>query len=117
MRTNTRKNGILSEGRTHEGAPAAKIGYEQQLRRSVLSCLLWESGHYEGGVEVGERIADLCTLVKPEIVRQIAIEARSQMNLRHVPLWLGVQLAKVGGPIVSDTISEIVGVPRPFCSI
>ena len=28
--------------RTHEGAPARAITREQALRRSVLSCMLWE---------------------------------------------------------------------------
>lgn len=27
---------------THEGAPAKMIDAEQQLRRSVMACLLWE---------------------------------------------------------------------------
>ena len=30
-------------GVTHEGAPAAILTAEQRLRRSVLSCLLWEN--------------------------------------------------------------------------
>ena len=29
--------------RTHEGAPARIITPEQTLRRSVLSCMLWEN--------------------------------------------------------------------------
>ncbi len=28
--------------RTHEGAPAAAINAEAQLRRAVLACMLWE---------------------------------------------------------------------------
>ena len=32
---------------THEGAPAREIPAEQQLRRSVLACMLWEDQFYE----------------------------------------------------------------------
>ena len=36
--------------RTHEGAPAyAGLSDEQRLRRSVLSCMLWEDEFYEDG--------------------------------------------------------------------
>jgi hypothetical protein len=36
--------------RTHEGARARIITPEQALRRSVLSCMLWEGEFYEDGV-------------------------------------------------------------------
>ena len=48
-----------SRPRTHEGAPARNLSAEQQLRRSVLACLLWENQFYEDGVEIAGRIAEL----------------------------------------------------------
>jgi len=75
-------------GETHEGAPAYTISAEQELRRTVLACLLWEETFYESGKSVAERIAALVPQVEPERVAFLAIEARSQMYLRHVPLLL-----------------------------
>ena len=79
---------------THEGAPAKRIDAEQQLRRSVLACLLWENTFYEGGVEIADRIASLADEVAPETVAALAVEARDVQHLRHVPLWLVRQLAR-----------------------
>ena len=45
--------------RTHEGARARVITPEQSLRRSVLSCMLWEGEFYEDGVEIAGRIHEL----------------------------------------------------------
>src|SRR3954470_20852850 len=58
-RLNITKLSNLLAPRTHEGAPAKKIGVEAQLRRSVLGCLLWEVQFYEDGVEIAARIAEL----------------------------------------------------------
>ena len=53
---------------THEGAPAKLLTAEQMLRRSVLSCLLWESEFYEDGPEIAARIRRLVVDVAPEQV-------------------------------------------------
>jgi 60 kDa SS-A/Ro ribonucleoprotein len=85
---------------THEGAPAPHISVLAQLRRCVLSCLLWESEFYEDGVEIGARIAELTAQCLPEDVAALAIEAREQMHLRHVPLLLLRELAR--HPLLKD---------------
>ena len=107
MRTN-----ILSPPQhvTHEGAVAKRINAEQQLRRSVMACMLWESEFYESGVEIGERIASLVPLCKPETVHAMAVEARTTMKLRHTPLWLLVACLKypTHWSGVTDTVSKIV---------
>ena len=95
---------------THEGAPAKTITPEQALRRSVLSCFLWESEFYEDGQEIAKRILDLCAQVKPEIIASLAVEARHQLHLRHVPLLLLCGLVKHGkGAMVSDAIARTIG--------
>jgi hypothetical protein len=66
----------------------------------VLSCLLWESEFYEDGVEIGKRIADLTAQCLPEDVAALAVEAREQMHLRHVPLLLLRELAR--HPLIKD---------------
>lgn len=80
----------------------------QQLRRSVLSCLLWEDEFYESGQEIGARIAELSAKVTPQELAALAIEARSAHNLRHVPLVLLKALATRGGRIVGDTIAQTI---------
>ena len=73
---------------THESGNAANISLEQQLRRSVLSCLLWENEFYEDGKTVSDRIVQLCSDVPAKTVYDLAVEARTKYNLRHAPLLL-----------------------------
>lgn len=96
--------------KTYEGAPAAHMTPEQALRRSVMSCLLWENEAYEDGQLIADRIIALAAKVEPHIVAAIADEARHKMNLRHVPLLLLVALCKTGTGtrLVSDTIAKVV---------
>jgi len=96
MRTNTKRAFLV----THEGARAHHISVLAQLRRSVISCLLWESEFYEDGEEIGKRIADLTAQCMPEDVAALAVEAREQMHLRHVPLLLLRELAR--HPLIKD---------------
>ena len=79
---------------THEGAPAARIGPLAQLERSVMSCLLWESEFYEDGQTIGQRIAELVKQVPAEDVARVAIQAKEDMRLRHVPLLLARELMR-----------------------
>src|SRR5438067_4938317 len=96
--------------RTHEGAAARHISSESQLRRSVLACLLWESQFYEDGVEIGGRIAELVPKVAVEKVAGLAVEAREQMKLRHVPLLLVREMArqKTHRAPVSETLARVI---------
>ncbi|MBT1509384.1 TROVE domain-containing protein [Bradyrhizobium sp. SRL28] len=109
MRTNVRAYNAL---RTHEGATAHPINAEQALRRSVLSCLLFEREFYEDGIEISERIKTLAASVKPEIVAALAVEARNVMHLRHVPLLLLEVLSRTAAgrtdALVSKTIGEVI---------
>lgn len=79
--------------KTHEGAKASRLTPAQQLRRSVMSCLLWEDSFYEDGQSIADRIKANALAVSPQELAQIAIEARQKFHLRHVPLLLLKQLA------------------------
>jgi 60 kDa SS-A/Ro ribonucleoprotein len=96
--------------RTHEGAPARHISHELRLRRSVLACLLWEKQFYEDGVEIASRIAELVPKVEAEKVAALAVEARSQMKLRHAPLLLVREMArhKTHRRLVADTLASVI---------
>lgn len=85
MKLNTKPQSNL---RTHGGAKAKHITPEQELRRSVMSCLLWEDQFYEDGESIAGRIVSLCQIVDPSIVMNIAYEARVTYMMRHVPLLM-----------------------------
>jgi 60 kDa SS-A/Ro ribonucleoprotein len=95
---------------THGGARAVKIGKIAQLRRAVLSTLLFEDQFYEDGASQADRIRELALAVDPETLADLAVEARRDHGLRHVSLLLLVQLMKTGSGIqglVSDTIVKV----------
>ena len=94
----------------HEGGKATPTDPFPQLKRSVLTCLLWENVFYEKGSSVAERIAALVPQVRPEQVAALACEARDRMRLRHVPLFLVRELARVkgNGTLVADTLAHVV---------
>lgn len=109
---NTKISPARSTVVTHEGAPAKRIDAEAQLRRSVMACLLWEDQFYEDGQAIADRIAGLVVEVAPEKVAAIAIEAREQNHLRHVPLLLVDALAKSTDPtrrsVVGETLARVI---------
>jgi len=98
---------------THEGAKAQHINSEQQLRRSVMACLLWENSFYEDGIDIATRISQLVIDTNPQKVADIAIEAREIMNLRHVPLWITRVMAKLPSHkhLVASTLARIIQRP------
>lgn len=91
---------------THEGAPAKCITPEQALRRSVLSCLLWEKEFYEDGETIVDRIVKNAAACPADVVSALAIEARNAHGLRHAPLMLLLDIIRRGGAGVSDTIAK-----------
>jgi hypothetical protein len=106
MRLNTASN--ISRPRTHEGGPARHISPEAALRRSVLSCLLWEKTFYEDGKDIADRILETAAKCDPEYVQELAIEARNVYGLRHAPLMLLLDQIRRGGPGVADTITKTI---------
>ena len=99
--------------RTHEGAVAQKVSPKLELRRTVLTCLLWEDTFYEKGSGIAARVAELVRENKPEDVAALAREARDKMQLRHVPLFLVRELArrKGTGPLVAETLEHVIQRP------
>lgn len=100
---------------THEGGRAGRQTGLQELERAVAACLLWEPTFYEKGDAIAARIAELCATVSPEEIASLAIRARVDWKLRHVPLWLCVQLvAQARGRadgLVRATIETVVQRP------
>jgi hypothetical protein len=101
---------LKSTVRTHEGAPARHINAELQLRRSVLACMLWEDQFYEDGVAIAGRIRELVAQVPAEKVAALAVEAREKMKLRHAPLLLVREMARLSThrQLVAETLARVI---------
>jgi 60 kDa SS-A/Ro ribonucleoprotein len=111
MRVNTAAR-VAQDQLTHEGAVARILNPEQQLRRSIMACMLWEDTFYEDGQSVTDRIAAAVEKVKFDKVAEIAIEAREKMKLRHAPLFLARALAKrKAGRQMGDLLERIIQRP------
>lgn len=95
---------------THGGAPTYAVSAEEELCRAVLSCFLWEDTFYESGKSIADRIKGLIPKVNPLRVAQIAIDARSLMKLRHVPLLIAREMARhdTHKHLVSKILPEII---------
>ena len=110
MRLNLLKLGHLAAPRTHEGAPARALTAEEALRRSVLSCMLWEREFYEDGAQIAGRIAELVPRVEAQRVAALAVEARERMKLRHAPLLLVREMARhaTHRALVAETLERVI---------
>jgi len=95
--------------RTYEGAKASGISPIEQLRRAVLSCMLWEKQFYESGEAIAERIEKLCDKVHIKELAELAIKARTEYKLRHAPsLLLCGLLRHPNKYLLGDKISNII---------
>lgn len=88
------KTNVAVKAKTHEGGRASKIKPIDELRRSVLSCMLFEDTFYEDGVDIAKRISDLVPRCRPDEVAALAVTARNGFNLRHAPLWLTLAMCR-----------------------
>lgn len=78
------------------GTKVPKIGVEKQLRRLVLANMLFENQFYMDGESSADLIKTLVPKADPKLVQDLAIEARGKFKLRHVPLLLARELARIG---------------------
>jgi hypothetical protein len=114
MRVNV---GARVEAVTHEGGRAApRIDALAQLERQVATCLLWEPTFYEKGEDIAASIAAGVAEVvakEPKAIADLAVRARTEFKLRHVPLFLVRELARYpeGRPFVADALAEVVRRP------
>lgn len=103
-----------SQHLTYEGTPAKRLNAEQELRRALAACLLWEDQFYESGEDIGERIRRLSLTVPPETAASLAREARTAFKLRHAPLWVARALASgtvAQKAVVAGLLADIIQRP------
>jgi len=116
MKTNKRvkKNTIRTSKNatqyTHEGAIASSVSDFETLKRSVCACLLWENTFYEDGQSIADRISGLIAKCDPKRVADLAIECRTKMKLRHIPLFMAVNMWKhdTHKKYVGDVLSNVI---------
>ncbi len=109
MRVN--KAAVDTRPRTHEGGVGVGFTPAEQLRRAILTCLLFENNFYESGVTIVDRIKALVPDVDPEYVAALARAARSEYKLRHAPLLLAREMLR--HPLrfrvdVADLIEDVI---------
>lgn len=92
------------------GSFAAKQNEEAELRRLVLACLLWEDNAYIDGNTIAESIRKLIPQVNPEAVANIAVEARFGQKLRHIPLFICREMARLDTHkhLVASTLEKVI---------
>ena len=98
---------------TREGAPAKAFTPADELKRTLMNCLLWEDQFYEDGVSIADRIKQLVPRVEPERVGALAITAREDMKLRHAPLLVLREMARhaTHRGLVADTLVRVIQRP------
>lgn len=110
MRVNVRA-AVAADIPIHEAGARQTFAPKVELERMVANCLLGENQFYVDGVAIEDRIRELAKTVEPTEVRDIAIRARRDLGLRHVPLLLLCSLAEQGFDI-RRAASTILRTPR-----
>lgn len=87
---------VRSQIQTHEGLPVKRIAAEDKLTRLVLAHMLFEDQFYVNGQTAAEQIQTAVAQVSPDFVKTLAQTARTKFKLRHVPLLLARELARIG---------------------
>lgn len=79
--------------------------------------MLWENSFYEDGESIASRISSLIKEVRAEAVQAIAVEAREQMKLRHVPLLIVREMARLPSHkgLVAETLERVIQRPDELC--
>lgn len=92
------------------GVPVPSISAEKQLQRLVLANMLWEDSFYVDGKTNATMLANLIPQVDAEKVSALAIKARTEFKLRHVPLLITRELARTG-KLTADTLDAVIQRP------
>lgn len=89
------------------GTVVPSITVDKQLRRLVLAAMLFEDAAYIDGVSHAEAVKAAVAKADPKAVASLAIEARTEYMLRHIPLFLMRELASIGKLKAADLFAVI----------
>ena len=92
------------------GTTVPKIDAERQLTRMVLASMLWEKNFYLDGKAHADIVSGLVAKVAPDRVAALATAARDRFKLRHIPLLLTRELARIG-KLSADTLDSVIKRP------
>ena len=98
------------------GTTVRKITVHQELIRAVSACMLWEDTFYLDGSLAADKIRELVAESDPEFVAALASLVRSSMNIRHTPLLMLVELAKLGR-LKARHVYEVISRPDELAEI
>jgi 60 kDa SS-A/Ro ribonucleoprotein len=107
------KVNVATPSFTYEGGKAFEINPFKQLRRTILSCMLFEDNFYENGIKCVDRIKALCAQCTCLEVLFLANESHFKYHLRHIPLLLIIEALKLEKrpPKVAMVIYSIINRP------
>jgi len=94
----------------HHGLPVKSLSPVQKLNRLVMASMLCEKQFYMDGKSNAELVADLVTKVDPKVVADLALKARSDFKLRHIPLLLTRELAR-HGKLKAEALNSVIQRP------
>lgn len=98
--------------RTHEGGAAEHTAPVDELRRTVMTCLLWEDTFYESGMSITSRVKALIPKCDPLEVANMALALRYKYNIRHMSLFMVRELARKSYPqyprLVEATLAKVI---------
>lgn len=80
---------------------------QKQLTRLVLASMLWEKQFYLDGASHAALVTKLVAESDPKFVQALAIKARTEYKLRHIPLLLCRELAR-NSHLDSKTLSAVI---------
>lgn len=105
---------VKKEVLTGGGGLATVATPEQELRRTLMTCMLWEKLAYEEGGVTSTRLKKLVPKVDPEVVAKMAVEAREHMKIRTAPLFVLRELARIKGTgrLVADALPRVIQRPK-----
>jgi 60 kDa SS-A/Ro ribonucleoprotein len=101
-----RKRNVVTN---YHQAKAYSLTPEMELYSAVVTCGLSDSFYEKSGDRL-TRIQELLPKNQVDFVAKLAVYARTEMNMRSIPMVLAVELAKAhsGNPIVRQTVNGVV---------
>jgi hypothetical protein len=107
MKFNTTKQ--INVTTNYEGAKAYRLSPELELYTAVVTCLV-DDKYYEIGSNRVNQIRHLIQKCPHELTAKLTVYARTEMNLRSIPVVLAVELAKIhsGNNLVAKTVNSII---------
>lgn len=103
-------NRRIRETTNSVGTPVNKISDENTLTRLTLACMLFEDQFYLDGKAHSALLKELVAKCDPEFTANLAVKARSEFKLRHVPLLLTRELARRGA-LKAATLTDVIQRP------